>query len=79
MAMTGCAYSCVIDAITAAVIKAEIRAPMFGQWTLRGDSRLRADDDQPFVAYGRVQIVQFSVGGCSAHFSRLGSSFLLAT
>ncbi len=35
MVMLVCAYSCVIDAINAAVVNAEVRAPMCGPWGIQ--------------------------------------------
>ena len=39
MMMPVCAYSCVIDAINAAVVNADVRAPMCGSWDVRAQHR----------------------------------------
>jgi len=33
--MLACAYSCVMDAMSASVVNAELRAPMCGPWAVR--------------------------------------------
>ncbi len=52
MVMLVCAYSCVIDAINAAVVNAEVRAPMCGSWDVQaqpdrrfGTAIFRADNE----------------------------------
>jgi hypothetical protein len=55
MMMLVCAYSCVIDAINAAVVNAEVRAPVCGQWDVRAqpDCRVCVPADRQFAAAER--------------------------